>query len=525
MCAVDAISVPLICRPKTGGKQESSLSVAVQPSDAHRRFVLALEHAMPAAARDPCHIICLIDVSGSMDDLASLGAGSTEQSLFSALDLAKHSLTVLSHMLGPQDSLCIITFNESAEAVFETRSVDKAAVGSIKNAIDAMRAGGGTNIWAALDLGLRKAAAQTAAGGAGDHVSMLLLTDGCPNSAPPEGTAAAFANAYAALRPAHSISLHTFGYGYNLDSELLGNLATTSAGLYAFIPDATMVGTVFVNCVSGLMATAQHHVLVHVTGSSALAPRGFPQQSTVTAALSPKATARSLTGHDVAAPTVTVTDIGAIQFGHTRVICLEVPPHWQGHVLVQGVDGQTFSPSGDDVVGDEAANPYPADAATASPAVHDDCIAREVVLEALAKACDTKTSLAAKQKAIAEAQATLGCMQARRASGTVADFVVDLCGEGDDVGQLRRAVEQPEWHSKWGKHYLPSVYRAHRLQLCMNFKDASVQQYGGPLFRALQAVAEQLFCSLPPPTATGSAPGSQSAAPASMTAYYNYSGG
>ena len=39
------------------------------------------------------------------------------------------------------------------------------------------------------------------------------------------------------------------------------------------------------------------------------------------------------------------------------------------------------------------------------------------------------------------------------------------------------AIEQ-EYYVKWGRHYLPSLARAHLLQQCNNFKDPGVQGYG-----------------------------------------------
>lgn len=50
-------------------------------------------------------------------------------------------------------------------------------------------------------------------------------------------------------------SISTFGFGYNLDSELLDELAIEGRGSFAFIPDGQFVGTVFVNALSNLMTT------------------------------------------------------------------------------------------------------------------------------------------------------------------------------------------------------------------------------------------------------------------------------
>ena len=50
-------------------------------------------------------------------------------------------------------------------------------------------------------------------------------------------------------------SRSTFGFGYQLDSQLLRNIAVEGGGMYAFIPDSGFVGTAFVNALANVLAT------------------------------------------------------------------------------------------------------------------------------------------------------------------------------------------------------------------------------------------------------------------------------
>ena len=59
------------------------------------------------------------------------------------------------------------------------------------------------------------------------------------------------------------------------------------------------------------------------------------------------------------------------------------------------------------------------------------------------------------------------------------------------------AISRCDYYERWGKHYLPSLARAHQLQQCSNFKDPGVQDYGGVMFRAIQDAADSAFLSLP----------------------------
>merc|ERR1719395_130769 len=65
-------------------------------------------------------------------------------------------------------------------------------------------------------------------------------------------------------------SLHTFGFGYSLDSGLLEELSTLGDGTYSFIPDAGMVGTIFVHATANLLScmSTQCKFVVDVEGGT-----------------------------------------------------------------------------------------------------------------------------------------------------------------------------------------------------------------------------------------------------------------
>lgn len=49
-------------------------------------------------------------------------------------------------------------------------------------------------------------------------------------------------------------NIHVFGYGYELDTNLLMDIAQTGNGTYTYIPDCSMVGTAFVNFMANSLA-------------------------------------------------------------------------------------------------------------------------------------------------------------------------------------------------------------------------------------------------------------------------------
>lgn len=89
--------------------------------------------------------------------------------------------------------------------------------------------------------------------------AIMLFTDGQPNRSPPDGE-------IAALRKLNTkCPIHTFGFGYNLNSGLLYEMAQISSGMNCFIPDAAFVGTVFVNAISNILTTAAVDVQLSIS--------------------------------------------------------------------------------------------------------------------------------------------------------------------------------------------------------------------------------------------------------------------
>ena len=76
-----------------------------------------------------------------------------------------------------------------------------------------------------------------------DYVrSIVLLTDGVDT----EGSNILI-NSYENLVKTERTQLNAFGFSCGIDSDCLKKLAEKGNGIYGFIPDQTMIGTVFIN--------------------------------------------------------------------------------------------------------------------------------------------------------------------------------------------------------------------------------------------------------------------------------------
>jgi hypothetical protein len=493
------------------------------------RHEIAVEIAPTGpAARAPVNVCAVVDVSGSMGELARVKdrTGTEVNDGLTLLDVVKHALRTIAHGLGPNDRMCVVAYSTIARVVVELVAMDEGNKQSALAGIEGLRAGGQTNIADGLREGLDVLRAHKPHG----ITAILLLTDGQPNVVPPSGHVTMLQRY--AEKHQFVVPIHTFGFGYKAESGLLVEIAEHTKGLYAFIPDATLVGTVFISTLAGLFTTlSSTATLVVEYESSAEHSKETPVLNETLFQAPFEVRVREEPGRVVAE-----LDIGALHQEQARTVVLScgrgsVAPvrvavrysTWtaeaQGGVIessspsvpslsvpslsgLSGLSVPSLSGLSDlSVPSDLRASPLsdlsvlrasPSERARQEAAV---CIARCVEL--------------GKRGKLEEARAAVGAILAN------ADLPASL--RVDVEGQVAEALETKSFE-RWGQHYLPSLSAAHLYQVSNNCKDPGVQEYGGPLFRALRADTEDIFLKIPPPTVT------RHTAPPNMEVYAGYSG-
>lgn len=68
----------------------------------------------------------------------------------------------------------------------------------------------------------------------------------------------------------------------------------------------------------------------------------------------------------------------------------------------------------------------------------------------------------------------------------------------DFKDQICLAIQE-QYFSKWGKNYINSFKDAHSQERCNNFKDKSIQHYGGKLFQNMKDKIDNIYTNMPPP--------------------------
>lgn len=388
-------------------------------------------------------VIAAIDISGSMGSNASLEKEGNYQ--FSRLDLVKHSLRTIVDSMNETDYIALVPFSTAASILLQPTQLDESMKQICCNLIDELKPTNTTNIWDALKLSFDIASHP-------DHenknISILLFTDGEPNVNPPRGIIPTMNRKLETINQSAetqnvNFTINTFGFGYQLDSLLLRNIANYGKGQFSFIPDASMVGTVFVNFISNVLLN--YSTLDKLTINS------------------------SVSSNEII--------VDSLQYGQDKDFIVE-DPHNIDKIISYNGSNYTVSSDLQEVDMDSA--------------YHYVRFQLVNIIGSLVGSFDNSYTTVLDNFHSEMFSKFSG-------SDQVSELLKDIKSSDINQGQIMKAVESEDWYNKWGKHYLLSIQRAHECQVCNNFKDPGVQLYGGQQFSVLRDKIEENFCNLPAP--------------------------
>jgi len=330
----------------------------------------------------------------------------------------------------------------------------------------------------------------------------LLFTDGLPNVTPPKGELGMldqYVDTYGL--PA---AIHTYGFGYQLNTKLLNSLAQRASGTFAFIPDSSMVGTIFVNSLSNICSNVAKDVVLGLeTNHKTHDVRVLGNYQ-----------------HQMTSWGVQIT-LGNVMYQQNKDVVLQFTPkeeakdngdNAEDEDAMNAVEGQkdaiAITPNKMHDIGPQSLSfislrtGQKVDGAV--QCFDDDKNGKMTDMNTYRlKACDVLT------ECMTDAQIN-NLDAAQKKMRALIDEIKDnhnvkkeqyIAGLLEDLtGQAFEALSTAQYYKKWGRHYIPSLVNAHLHQYCNNFKDPGVQNYGGELFGTLKEMGNQVFIKLPPPT-------------------------
>ena len=423
-------------------------------------------------------IVLVIDRSGSMHtqvEAKDVNGQNLENGL-SIQDIVNHSAKTIVQTLDPQSRICIIKFDNNIDVVTPLMCATDANKVQIMTSIDTIKPGGQTNIWGALERALQILEGRD---DKSRNSAILMLTDGIPNVSPAHGEVETLKR----LRKTKNFTcpIYTFGFGYNLQTTLLYDLAKYSNGGNAHIPDGNMIATVFCNFIATILCTVVMNLQLHVV----------PKENN-------SATFGNLLVGDYAYSYDPINqkyvyDIGTVQLQQERAIVLNVE------------DKIDFDYYYTYTIGNEALTSATTsvNASTIAQCVNNEALIsqnyRATTVEYIRKMinCTRINNLLSTQACYDELVKLLEANKCASCAEFVNGLLKNIKGDFANVGQVKLAIDQ-KYFKRWGEFYLDQLSRSLNQQIKPNFKDEACM-FGGAFFEELVDKSSDIFNSLEPP--------------------------
>ncbi|KAJ6245621.1 calcium-activated chloride channel regulator [Anaeramoeba flamelloides] len=428
-----------------------------------RTYSLITLNPPPLITTVHADIIAVVDVSGSMEIEATRQdpEGQTESDGLSYLDLVKHACnTIIENCSG---RFGLVSYSKEATEELPITLMNEKGKKKAKKAVKGLEPLTCTNIWDGLLTALemvRKSDCQNA------HI--LLLTDGDPNERPPKGELFELQS----YLDEHNLdcSIHTFGFGYYLMTELLVDISKIGNGTFSFIPDPGFVGTCFINTLSNIMVTKTTHAVLKIEKTNNVE---FDEKQFFDATNS---------NWGLTIP------ISHIHHGQPR------------HILIKNkFPNEGFK------VGSNTTT-YLKTYLEYRDSISNEIVNVEAVGNVIVEANDENIKIQSLRNEFEQLINQCLKIDIKEGFDKMVEFqklLVDndyLEAISKDVNEVKKALSRKDWFERWGKHYLPSLSSAHRGEYCNNFKDPGVQFYGGKGFKIIQDLIHDTFCNMKPPT-------------------------
>jgi uncharacterized protein YegL len=235
---------------ETGVKLTMSTEYSVYSSTSEVETLIGVNLQASAAPSDndraPVDCVVVSDVSGSMR-----GA---------KIDLLKSTVNLLLDEFVAKDRVGLVTFDTDVKERYSLQSVTSDARQAASTVVDSFRAGTSTNLSGGCFAGIQQLLKSEESK---DHIrTVLLMTDGQANQG--LRSAKEIIPILTNMLKDSGISLHTFGYGSDHDSDLLRKISTAGNGSYYFVEGVDDIRSAFGDCLGGMLSVVAQNLEVEL---------------------------------------------------------------------------------------------------------------------------------------------------------------------------------------------------------------------------------------------------------------------
>ena len=416
--------------------------------------------------RPPIDVVLCIDVSYSMFEEATLKGNKNEKVShgISVLSLTISAAKTILYSLEDTDNISIVTYSSEARTIVKNQECTAENKSLIVNELENLKPVSNTNMWAgiitSLDI-LKETSPEN------KNKGILLLTDGIPNVEPPRGHEEMLKRYFETENFKCMIS--SYGFGYNLDSELLLNISDISGGDgYSFIPDASILGSVFINGISNLLTTAIYNPLLKINLSQGIC---FSDGNT------------SLE-----------INIDSLKYGKSKNLVFDLNmsrSETRDHSRLQSfADISLFLPQ-KVIHSDTNTNNI--------PMIQRQLFRMEIIDSINYCISHKKFNDDTFKNQINSLHKRLDEYYRHTGDEYIQNMLYDISGQVKEALNMTSDGEREDWFSRWGIHYLRSLQEAYKKEMCNNFKDRGICNFKTTPFNKLCDTISTIFEAIPPP--------------------------
>lgn len=428
--------------------------------------VFSIENTLSTKARK--RLCLLIDNSGSMSG--------------SRINLVKHACKSIIKSSDENIEISIFTFSTKGVRIQPFYQMGGQNKNTFIQDITNIGIDGSTNLLAGLEITMNYIQSTPTPENIDTH--LLVFTDGEADNKDVSQYQSLLAPFYSDNKKPCVIDV--FGFGNSLSLDILKQIYTIGSGIFAYISDINMMGTIFGNYFANLVSTSVTNVKVSY----------------------------ELENETNGNTTIKTIEIGNLQSMQKKSYILDVPTGFTiGYVSIEYTTHTGKEIERVETLPEVAVEEHQIDLIKL----------RNIVIHTLNMFIQGRVSVHDAKRELNEVNATF---VARFLTGSallqyesvkeIQKLLFDIKSDDVQKGQILKSFDNT---GGWGKYYPISLCQAHQTQTTINFKDQSLQLYSGSVAKTAYGEFNAIFDTIPFVQSSGSSSYSSSSSSYSSSSY------